>query len=300
MKTISSIWQFSRPHTVIGSIVSILTLYVIICEKHPFDHIPLLVAVLIIGIATNIFIVGINQVADIEIDKINKPHLPIPAGTMSKATAIGIVLTCLLVSLGISLFISHWLFYIVLMALLTGWAYSMPPLHFKKHHITAALSILLVRGILINIFAFMVFNQLINRTYALPVNLILLSAFIIVFSLVIAWFKDLPDVEGDSAYGIRTLALVYSLKKVFIAGNLLVIVAYIVTLSILFTQWKTGNTRIIILFTGHLILLILFIANMWQTRILNQRSVSKFYKRFWFFFFAEYVLFFMAHTLAAG
>jgi homogentisate phytyltransferase/homogentisate geranylgeranyltransferase len=158
MKAIQTIWAFSRPHTLIGSMISIFTLYIIICLNNKAEHFPLLLMALIIGICCNIFIVGINQIADVEIDKINKPYLPIPAGTLSIRRANLIVYGSLLLSLSVALYVSPYLFLIILLAAAIGWAYSMPPIHLKQHHFTAALAITFVRGLLINVGGFLVFN----------------------------------------------------------------------------------------------------------------------------------------------
>ena len=40
----------------------------------------------------NLFIVGINQIYDVEIDTVNKPFLPIAAGRISRSAAWWIVL----------------------------------------------------------------------------------------------------------------------------------------------------------------------------------------------------------------
>ena len=56
----------------------------------------------------NLYITGLNQVTDIEIDKVNKPYLPIAAGDLSKKNGIFIVLASLLASLcNIGTFTSH-------------------------------------------------------------------------------------------------------------------------------------------------------------------------------------------------
>ena len=38
---------------------------------------------LVAGLSVNVFIVGINQITDVEIDRVNKPYLPIAAGDLS-------------------------------------------------------------------------------------------------------------------------------------------------------------------------------------------------------------------------
>jgi homogentisate phytyltransferase/homogentisate geranylgeranyltransferase len=298
MQKVKTLWKFSRPHTVIGSVISIVTLYVIICATDKAAHLPLLVMAVAIGVTCNVFIVGLNQIADVNIDKINKPYLPIAAGSLTIQNAKIITYGCLLISLGLALYLSQFLFYIILLSAAIGWAYSMPPLHLKKHHITAALAISIVRGILINIGGFMVFNYIVNRTLNLPADIKILAAFIMVFSIVISWFKDIPDMEGDSKYSIKTLTLVYSAKKTFITGNVLVGLTYLVTIYVKYVSFiNQYSLQSSILLYGHLLLLILFLLNSFIIDLQDQLSVKKFYKRFWWFFFAEYLLYLAAYSL---
>src|SRR5690606_34428433 len=109
-----------------------------------------------------------------------------------------IVFTALALSLGLALLTSPYLFAIIAIAATIGWAYSMPPFYLKQHHITAALAITIVRGVLLNASGFLVFNYLINNSLEMPENVRILTLFIIVFSVVISWFKDLPDIQGDA------------------------------------------------------------------------------------------------------
>src|SRR5687767_11571843 len=188
MNSVVTLWKFSRPHTVIGSIISICTLFIIICEDNKTQHLPLLMLALLIGVSTNVFIVGINQISDIHIDTINKPYLPIPSGSLSIQQAKAIVLIALCVSLGLALYVSPYLFGIIALSNTIGWAYSMRPLFLKRHHMTAALSISIVRGVMINLGGFLVFNYLVNSTLHIPLNVKILTLFIIVFSIAISWF----------------------------------------------------------------------------------------------------------------
>ncbi|GKF46874.1 homogentisate phytyltransferase 1, chloroplastic-like protein, partial [Tanacetum coccineum] len=45
------------------------------------------------GCLANLFVVGINQLSDIKIDKVNKPHLPLPSGELSVKS--GVLITSL-------------------------------------------------------------------------------------------------------------------------------------------------------------------------------------------------------------
>jgi homogentisate phytyltransferase/homogentisate geranylgeranyltransferase len=254
---------------------------------------------LIIAITCNVFIVGINQVADVNIDKINKPDLPIPSGLLSVQQAKIIVYAALCISLGLALFISPYLFGIIALATTIGWAYSMPPLYLKQHHITAALAIATVRGMLLNAGGFLVFNYLINGSLEMPENMKILTLFIIVFSIVISWFKDLPDIKGDAKYNIKTFAILYSPKVVVITGNLLVGCAYAFTIYLKWSDYRIAEMpsfKTSVLLYGHLILLGLFIINAFSIRLSEHESVKKFYKRFWWFFFAEYALYLLAYS----
>jgi len=299
MRIITTLWKFSRPHTVIGSMFSIVTLYMIICDDDRLFYFPLLLIAMAVGVTCNVFIVGINQIADIELDRINKPYLPIPAGKLSVDNARIIVYSSLFVSLALALTISAYLFYIILVAAFIGWAYSMPPFHLKKHHLTSALAITLVRGILINLGGFMVFNYIVNKSVYIPEDVRILTAFIIIFSLVISWFKDLPDMEGDSRHHIKTLALAYSARTAFITGNLLVVLTYLGTLIAKYPDVMYSvldSWRDIILFYGHIVLLGFFLINSLAVDLNDRFSVISFYRRFWGFFFAEYALYFIAYS----
>lgn len=300
MKTLTILWSFSRPHTIIGSVISIYTLYTIVCNNRESLYLPYLLLALLLGICCNVFIVGINQIADVEIDHINKPYLPIPAGVLNLKQAKIIVLSALVISLIFSVFISFYLFIIILLATGIGWAYSMPPIYLKRHHIGAALSISFVRGILLNAGGFLVFNFLVNNVVEMPINVQILTLFIVVFSIGISWFKDLTDIEGDRKFNIRTLAIVYSTKSALIIGNVLVSLAYLFTIYMKYIEFHNSiivSNELYVLLYGHLILLALFIINALSINLNQHSSIQKFYKRFWWFFFAEYLLYLIAYKI---
>ncbi|RWW04037.1 hypothetical protein GW17_00032757 [Ensete ventricosum] len=53
----------------------------------------LLLQAVIAAVFMNIYIVGLNQVYDIEIDKVNKPNLPLASGEYSLRTGVAVILT---------------------------------------------------------------------------------------------------------------------------------------------------------------------------------------------------------------
>jgi homogentisate phytyltransferase / homogentisate geranylgeranyltransferase len=289
MKQLKILWQFSRPHTIIGSVCSITALYMLANAGHPFDdHFSLLVLTLIAALGCNVFIVGLNQLVDVELDKINKPYLPLAAGTLSKPQARIIIFAALAICL-ITAAITSW-FLLALMAviLLIGIAYSVPPLQLKKHHLPAAIAITLVRGFIVNIGIFLHFANEIFDVWTVPDFIWKLTLFIMAFSVAIAWFKDLPDTEGDAKHKVKTLAVLYSRRNALWGGAALVIAAY---LYILVWSYQLADGEEMVLFKAHAALLAGFLLNLATVKLGNQQSVKYFYLRFWLFFFAEYIVF---------
>jgi homogentisate phytyltransferase / homogentisate geranylgeranyltransferase len=286
MKQLTIFWQFSRPHTIIGSACSITALYLLSLGGKPFAaYATVYWLTLLAALACNIFIVGLNQLVDIELDKINKPNLPLAAGTMSKVTAKIIIYSCLGIALVAAYAASLLLLLIIGVIVLIGVAYSVPPVQLKKHHLPAAICITLVRGLIVNIGLFLHFNRVVNNSNSLPGFIIVLTIFIAAFSIAIAWFKDLPDTEGDAVFKFKTFPLLYNKTLALRVGGAFVIIAYIVIIA-----WAFTTNNPFLLYT-HILMLVLFTANLYSVKLSDHISVKRFYLRFWVFFFAAYILF---------
>jgi homogentisate phytyltransferase / homogentisate geranylgeranyltransferase len=289
MISLKTLWQFSRPHTIIGSICSITTLYILATIGNEFmKHFYTLLLTIVAGIACNIFIVGLNQIVDVDLDRINKPYLPIAAGKLKMAQAQRIIFLSFFISIAIG-FLTSWVLGIMICIIhIIGIAYSVPPIQLKKHHLPAAVCITLVRGLIVNIGMFVHFRYCIygtSITQNLPAYIWPLTFFIIAFSIAIAWFKDLPDTEGDSSYNIKTLAILYSKKTALWGGSIIVLLAYLYAII-----WSIQNS-IEFLSIAHSIAVVLFCVNLFYVKLSEHQSIKKFYLRFWIFFFAEYIFF---------
>ena len=96
----------------------------------------------------NICIVGMNQIFDVDIDKTNKPYLPLASGEWSLNTGISMAVSTGLVAVLLALYIgSTPLLATVVGSLLLGIAYSvdLPFLRWKKYPVLAMGCILSVR-----------------------------------------------------------------------------------------------------------------------------------------------------------
>lgn len=98
---LNALYKFTRPHTIRGTILASVagTIRALVDTPGAIANanwsvlLPRAVIGMIALLLGNAFIVGINQIFDEEIDKMNKPFLPVASGEMSKRFAWGAVLT---------------------------------------------------------------------------------------------------------------------------------------------------------------------------------------------------------------
>lgn len=292
--------RFSRLHTVIGTTLSILALYLLALSYSGYQdwHLPELFLTLASCLGANIYIVGLNQATDVEIDRINKPYLPLASGFFSMRTGYIIIAISVLLSLAIAFYIGKYLLLTVLLSLALGTAYSLPPVRLKRFYFWAAFCIIAVRGIIVNFLLFLNFHFIINGKENIPPAIWLLAGAIFVYSIVIAWFKDIPDMEGDSKYEIRTLSLRIGARRVFLIGNVLISLVYVLLAASPFLLDFELNGMV---FAGaHLLLLAsLWIANN-RVDLRRKVTVQRYYQFIWVLFFMEYITFAVAGLTGAS
>ena len=291
MKLVSIAWRFSRPHTIIGSLLSTWSLYFMSAypQAEVKNQIALFLLTLISAIGCNLYIVCLNQITDIELDKLNKPHLPLASGEISRSTARVIIMVSALVSV-ISAYSAGWLmFALVLIVGALGTAYSVPPLKFKKHHLGAAFSITLVRGVLVNILMFLHFQWEIAETLEFPLYMWPLVLFMILFSIGIAWLKDIPDIKGDRNHGIETLAVNRGSRWVFRGAISLVSFSYLTLVLWGFIGLPGFNK--VFLSSFHFVVWVLFLLGSLKANPFMKKDVKVFYRFYWVLFFVEYLFY---------
>ena len=71
----------------------------------------------------------------------------------------------------------------------------------------ATACILIVRSFVINLGLYLHFDHLLGGTGRLLPSVWVLVGLTFVFGVVIAWSKDIPDLEGDRRFGIHTLVM---------------------------------------------------------------------------------------------
>lgn len=285
MQQVITFFRFARAHTIVGTTVSLLALYLMAGRHLHADDWRMFAITLASCLCANVYITGLNQLTDVEIDRINKPYLPLASGAYSMLTGYGIVGLALVASIIACFIYPPFLPATVIASLLIGTAYSVPPLRLKRYHFWAAFCIIVVRGLIVNLLLYLHFRWWLGENPVIPTTVWMLTATVFTFGIVIAWFKDLPDTEGDAAYGIRTLSLVKNRSWVFRTGAW-IFRATLVAVGIF--AYLEGNTGI---WVGQLLLLAGFEFAATRLNITDQASIARFYQRVWILFFLEYGVF---------
>jgi len=289
-------WKFSRPHTIYGTSLSVLGLYVIAIaltnSDFPFPNSYSFFSVIGTWIACllgNVYIVGLNQLQDVEIDKINKPHLPVASGEFTQRTGEIIVITTGILALGLSWLLGPFLFGMVAISLAIGTAYSLPPIRLKRFPFFAAICIFSVRGAIVNLGLFLHFSWVLQAQPFIPPAVYALTWFILVFTIAIAIFKDIPDMEGDFQYNITTFTIKLGKEKVFNLSRWLLTICY-AGMIIVGLMGSTGVNSISLV-AVHLGMLGFMWWHTQKTNLQDKTSITSAYRFIWKLFYVEYIIF---------
>ncbi|KAF7147687.1 hypothetical protein RHSIM_Rhsim03G0265200 [Rhododendron simsii] len=310
---LNAFYRFSRPHTVIGTALSISSVSLLAVEKLS-DFSPLfftgVLEAIVAALLMNVYIVGLNQLSDIEIDKVNKPYLPLASGEYSVTTGVMIVSSfAILVALHlisglrkpIFLYLqSFWLgwivgswplFWALFISFVLGTAYSInvPLLRWKRFALVAAMCILAVRAVIVQIAFFLhIQTYVFGRPAVLSRPVIFATAFMSFFSVVIALFKDIPDIDGDKIFGIRSFTVRLGQERVFWICISLLEMAYCVAVLVGAASSSLWSRYITV--SGHAILAAILWNRAKSMDLKSKAAITSFYMFIWKLFYAEYLL----------
>ena len=168
---------------------------------------------------------SLNQIYDIEIDRINKPKRPLPAASLSIRQAwgftwimyaVGLLPTWLVVVYPYTTWSAklsaplpaHECFFIYVIAFVSTFVYSVPAFgRTKAHPIGANLTIAIPRGCLLKVAGW----TMVARASTLEPWFI--GSVFLFFLLGAASTKDFSDIEGDRAGGCRTLPIAFGVRR---------------------------------------------------------------------------------------
>ncbi|KAG5590446.1 hypothetical protein H5410_040960 [Solanum commersonii] len=281
---LNAFYQFSRPHTIFGTIIGITSVSILpiksLADISPTFFLGLLKA-LIPSLLMNVYVVGLNQLFDVEIDKVNKPSLPLASGEISMKRGITIVITSLLMSfcMGIKFQSPPLLAALIL-----------PFLRWKRNASLAAICIMVVRAIIVQ-FAFFAHIQkyVLVRPILYTRSLFFAVTFMCIFTAVIALFKDIPDVNGDRNFGIQSFSVSLGQERVFWLCISMLVAAYAAAMVIGATTTTTLSNKVVTVL-GHFLLACFLLFKAQSVDMSSQVSITSFYMFIWKLLYAEYLL----------
>ena len=167
----------------------------------------------------------INDIYDLNGDKINHPLRPLPSGVISLKAALIYYFILLAVSLLLSLFISNLNFAVNLISVLMLYLYSYK---LKRVALGGNLTVSLLTGL-----AFIYGGVTVNNIY----NSIIPALFAFLINLIREIVKDMEDAEGDIREGIISFPSKYGAKT---AKNTIITLSMLLILFTLF-PYINGN-----------------------------------------------------------
>jgi homogentisate phytyltransferase/homogentisate geranylgeranyltransferase len=289
MPALSTLIGFARPHTVIATTVQVITLFLIVggraaLERDSFGLVALALAACLL---LNLYVVGLNQLTDVAIDRINKPWLPVAAGTLTPQQARLLVAGAGLGALALGALAGIYLLLTIVLIMLIGSAYSLPPTRLKRFPLAAALSIAAARGVIANLGLALHYREQLGG--ALPVlTLSLLGIFFFGFGLVIAIYKDIPDDEGDRQHAIETFTTRLGKRRALDIGRAVLAICYALPIGLALAGLPAGDA--LFLLVSHAVIFAVFWAVSTRVDLGRQRSVSSFYMFLWALFYVEFAV----------
>jgi homogentisate phytyltransferase/homogentisate geranylgeranyltransferase len=185
-----------------------------------------------------------------------------------------------------------------------GTAYSCRPLRLKRFPFWAALCIVGVRGAVVNVGFFSHFRAAFSPAAAagggwaegggagliLPPEVIALSAFVMIFSLAIALFKDIPDLRGDRQHRIFTLTVRLGPSLVFELCRWILTASYGLMILLALSGALPSIHRVFLALSQLLLLSVMWIRSR-GVDVSHDEQTKAFYQLIWKLFFLEYLIF---------
>ncbi|KAK1381909.1 Homogentisate phytyltransferase 1, chloroplastic [Heracleum sosnowskyi] len=294
-------YRFCRLYSVVGTIIGVSSVSLLpltsVRDLSPAFFVGSLKAVIPLAFG-NIYVAGINQLVDVDVDKVNKPYLPLASGeySMGQATAIVSAFGFMCLAMGV-MFQSPPLFIGILVYFFLGTAYSidLPLLRWKTNPYLAALCMVGASGLTIQLSVFYhVQKYVLSRPIVFTKSLGFSVIFFSLFAAVLAMFKsDIPDVDGDQEFGNRTFSVRHGKKKVFTLCITLLLVAYGSAAIIGASSSILLNKLVSVI--GHCTLASFLWLRANSLNLNDNASVQSFYMFLWKLFNAEYVLIHFVH-----
>ncbi|HET7217174.1 MAG TPA: UbiA family prenyltransferase [Vicinamibacterales bacterium] len=247
----ASLWfEFSRPFTLVAPALGFASGAVTAAGAAPRETwsgalvlYPLigLTMAAVLNAASN----ALNQIYDLDIDRVNKPKRPLPSGRLGIGSAWTFTLITYIVALILAWFVEpggrHECFWIVLVATAITILYSVPPFRTKRLGIWANVTIAIPRGVLLKVAGWSAVKTV------LAVEPWFIGSIFGLFLLGASTTKDFADMEGDARGGCRTLPIIYGVKRAAWMISPSFVVPFIMIAVGAYARILTGNRALLFL-----------------------------------------------------
>lgn len=204
-------------------------------------------------------------------------------GIVASSAALSLLLGCLSGSVP--------LMWTLMLSLVLGVLYSakLPFMRWKRSPWLAALCIMAVRAVMVQLGFFLHMQEALgisHFTVTRPLGFTI--GFMLLFSVVIALFKDIPDVKGDTQAGVRTFSIRHGVPVVFWTCIGFLLVAYGV--GVLFAVTSPEPWSRLPVAVGHTALAALLWSRSSKVNTSRKQELAEHYMFIWKLFYAEYLI----------
>lgn len=219
---LKSIFVITRPVNVVITFLSVIVAAFISAQNYTLSFEILLasIAAALTAASGNV----INDIFDLEIDKVNKPIRPIPSGKISYREAIILYFIFLLSSLIFSWIVNLQAFIIVAATSILLFLYSK---YLKRIPLVGNITIAFLTG-LVFIYGGLVVSN--------PSAAVVPAVFAFLINLIREIVKDIQDVEGDKTVGVNTFPIHFGFNSSILLIILFTFILILFTLYPFLTQ----------------------------------------------------------------
>jgi 4-hydroxybenzoate polyprenyltransferase len=154
---------------------------------------------------------ALNQIYDLDIDRVNKPKRPLPSGRLTVQQVWWFTNITYALALGLAWLVApgkrHECFWLVAIAVVCTYLYSVPPFRTKRLGIWANVTIAIPRGVLLKVAGWSSVKTIAG------VEPWYIGAIFGLFLLGATTTKDFADMEGDALGSCRTLPIQYGVRR---------------------------------------------------------------------------------------
>ncbi len=236
--------EFSRPFTLVAPALGFASGAATAAGAYPRESwSPDLILYPLIGLTMaavlNAASNALNQIYDLEIDRVNKPKRPLASARLSMREAWGFTYIAYVIALVLAWLVApggrHECFWIVLAATVITILYSVPPFRTKRLGIWANVTIAIPRGVLLKVAGWSSVKTIVG------VEPWYIGAIFGLFLLGASTTKDFADMEGDARGGCRTLPIIYGVRRAAWMISPSFVIPFVMIAVGAWTRILTGN-----------------------------------------------------------